>query len=122
MVRFSITSDRYIPIGHGRSIPYFEALYGRILDVDIDDTASAIEWDSNEGHPVLVGDSQPKYTMTFNRAPNVVYDEILLLQKYGDEFPAVGAREFVAIVEGSVFELFDDGVEKPVEAGKFLPI
>jgi hypothetical protein len=121
MVRFSIFSDRYVPLSPGVSLPVFDVVFGHILDVDVAQTSAPIEWDVEEGHPVLVGDAQRQYKMIFHRAPNWVYNMILLLQQHGDQFPGVNGV-FVEIEEGSAFELFEDGVEKPVEAGAFLPI
>ena len=61
--------------------------------------------------------------MTFNRAPNIVYNEILLLQQHAEEFPAsVVGTPFVSIVDNSAFEILPDGTEVPVAGGAFLTI
>lgn len=121
MVKFQIESNRYIPIGHGRSMPYFEALYGRILDVTLEGDAPVIHW--KHGEPVLVGDPSDHYTLTFKAAPNMVYDEILLLQQHQESIPGLEVGEFVTIVDGSAFMLNEDGSQgRSLKLGEFLPI
>jgi hypothetical protein len=121
MVRFSIKSNRVIPVGHGHSMPYFEALYGRILDVKLEGDTSLIRW--RDGNPILIGDPVDSYVLDFKAAPNMVYDEILLLQQHQDSIPGLGVNEFVEIVDGSAYLLAEDGSDaRPLNVGEFLPI
>jgi len=121
MVTFQIESDRYVPIGNNESMAYFEVQYGGILDVKLDGQKNVVGW--KNGHPILIGDAQPKYQMTFRRAPNIVYDEILLLQLHAESIPGLENGQFVTIVEGSATLLNEDGSPgRVLNPGEFLPI
>lgn len=121
MVTFEIESDRYVQVGHGYSKPYFAVIYGGILDVEIEGDPSGLS--RKDGHPILVGDAQPSYRMRFNRAPNIVLDEILLLQQHAESIPGLEVGQFVTIVDDSAYLLNEDGTRgDPVPDGTYLPI